>query len=238
MAAPIRKRVEKIMECKNETLKPYKLTGAIQMYEATGEESYKDYAMAWLSRPAALGELSKELSEDIPPQDALAYFFALKQTGDVRYRKRMDDIFEQRSRITELMPFIAAYETAYKRKEHYNEIAAFFRKKDRFTGKDLVSLIETVGQMSEEIYEYYRELRDLFKTAVKDRIKDLPDSGEALEIGYSILKACNIGVLQEEKYGHMAELVNKSMAEGMRAPQEGLWEMFKAQDIIRNKAQQ
>ena len=208
------------------------------MYEATGEDSYKDYAMACLSRLAASGEPPKGLSEDLPVQDALAYFFALKQTGDERYRQRMEAILEQKSWTTELMPFIAAYETSYKRKEHYNEIAAFFREKDRFTGSDLVSLIETVGQMSEEIYEYYRELRDLFKTVVKDRIKELPDSSETLEIGYSILKACNIGVLQKEKYGYMGELVRKSMADGEKAPQAGLWEMFKAQDMIRNKAQQ
>lgn len=232
MAASIGKRVEKIMECKNETLKPYQLTGAIQMYEATGEESYKDYAMAWLNRLSAL----EEPSESLPPQDALAYFFALKQTGDERYRQRMEAVLEEKGWTTELMPFIAAYETSYKRKEHYNEIAAFFREKERFTGSDLVSLIETVGQMSEEIYEYYRELRDLFKTVIKERIKDLPDSPEALEIGYSILKACNIGVLQKEKYGDLGELVHKSLADRENVPQTGLWEMFKAQDIIRNKA--
>lgn len=77
------------------------------------------------------------------------------------------------------MPFVTAYETRYKRKEHYNEIAALFRGEERLAGSDLIALIETIGQMSEEIYEYYRELRDLFKTAVKEKVKELPDSSEA-----------------------------------------------------------
>ena len=106
---------------------------------------------------------------------------------------------------------------------------------DRFTGDDLVALIETVGVMSQEIYEYYRELRDLFKTVIKEKIRVLPDSSEGLEIGYSILKACNTGVLQKEKYGEIGVLAGKNAKESRDGVRAGLWEMFEAQAMIMNE---
>jgi len=136
------------------------------------------------------------------------------------------------------MPFVTAYETRYKRKEHYNEIAALFHREERLAGSDLVALIETIGQMSEEIYEFYRELRDLFKTAVRKKIKELPDSSEALEIGYSILRACNMGVLQREKYGDFGELIWKTIESNDKDTCAGLQEMLKAQHTILKKQEE
>ncbi|WP_367566577.1 hypothetical protein [Lacrimispora sp.] len=220
------------MECKRKKLKPYQLTGAIQMYEATGEEIYKDYVMACLHEPAALGA-----GEDLlPVQDSLAYFFALKQTGEELYRQNIEALIREKEWTLDFLPFVTAYETSFNRKEHYNEIAAYFRKKDGFTGTDLVALIETINQMSEEIYEYYRELRDLFKTVIKEKINHLPNSPEKLETGYSILKACNMGVLQKEKYSGFGELVWKTIADNDDDNTcAGLQEMLKAQYTILKK---
>lgn len=228
MAAPIKKRAGRVMECRDEIWKPYQLTGAIQMYEATGEEVYKDLTMAGLNR-------LEEISEGLPVQDGLAYFFALDQTGNEKYRQKIETLISQYDWTPEFMPFVTAYETRYKRKEHYNEIAALFRKKKGFTGSDLVALIETVCQMSEEIYEYYRELRDLFKTVIKGKIKELPDSSESLEIGYSILRACNAGVLQREKYSGFGELIWKMIESNNKNTCAGLQEMLKAQHTILKK---
>lgn len=195
------------------------------MYEATGEEVYKDYVMTCLNRL----ETPEGTADSLPVQDAFAYFFALEQTGDEKYRQKIERVIGQNDWTLEFLPFVTAYETSYKRKEHYNEIAAYFREKDEFTGYDLVSLIETIGQMSEEIYEYYRELRDLFKSVVKEKLKELPDSSEMLEIGYSILRACNMGVLQTEKYSEFGELVWKTIAGNDHNTCAGLQEMFRAQ---------
>lgn len=210
------------------TLKPYQLTGALQMFEATGKEEYREFVLN------ALDSL-ENTTEILPPQDVNAYFFALKETGNEKYRQKIEAYIGQNDWTLEFMPTVTAYETAYRKKEHYNEIAARFKEKGSLTGKDLVSLIETIGQMSEEIYEYYRELRDLFKSAVKEKIKDLPDSSESPEIGYSILRACNLGVLQTEKYFQYGELVWKTITRNNTEPCFGLNEMIKAQVTILRK---
>ncbi len=213
------------MGYKDEIWMPYQLMGAIQMYEATGEKAYRDFVMTSINR-------LEEISKGLPVQDGLAYFFALDQTGNEKYRQKIETLVGQNDWTLDFMPFVTAYETRYKRKEHYNEIAALFREKDQFTGSDLVALIETIGQMSEEIYEYYRELRDLFKTVIKGKIKELPDSSEALEIGYSVLRACNTGVLQREKYSSFGELIWKMIESNDKHTRAGLQEMLKAQYII------
>lgn len=215
-------------------MKPYQLTGAIQMYEATGEEVYKDFVMTYLSSM----EVPEGMAVSLSVQDSLACFFALDQTGNETYRQVIESLIGQNDWTLDFMPFVTEYETRYKRKEHYNEIAAFFRGEEKLTGNDLIALIETIGQMSEEIYEYYRELRDLFKTAVKEKIKELPDSSESLEIGYSILRACNMGVLPREKYGDFGELIWKTIEGNDKDTCAGLQEMMKAQYTILKKQEE
>ncbi|GLB27068.1 hypothetical protein LXJ15735_33090 [Lacrimispora xylanolytica] len=219
------------MECRYETLKPYQLTGAVQMYEALGEESYKEFVLNHLGGLKAL----EGTAGSLPMQDYLAYFFAYGQTDNEEYRQKIDTAMISNEWTLDFMPFVTAYETRYNRKEHYNEIAAMFRNKEAFTGNDLVALIETISQMSEEIYEYYRELRDLFKVIVKEKMKDLPDSPEILEIGYSILKACNIGVLQRDKYSNFGELVWNNIAGNDNQTCVGLENMIRAQYTILKK---
>ncbi|WP_404820357.1 transcriptional regulator [Lacrimispora sp. HJ-01] len=215
-------------------MKPYQLTGAIQMYEATGEEVYKDFVMTYLSSM----EVPEGMAVSLSVQDSLACFFALDQTGNETYRQVIESLIGQNDWTLDFMPFVTEYETRYKRKEHYNEIAAFFRGEEKLTGNDLIALIETIGQMSEEIYEYYRELRDLFKTAVKEKIKELPDTSESLEIGYSILRACNMGVLPREKYGDFGELIWKTIEGNDKDTCAGLQEMMKAQYTILKKQEE
>jgi rhamnogalacturonyl hydrolase YesR len=219
------------MECRYETLKPYQLIGAMQMYEATKEVAYKEFV---LNHIAGLKTL-EGTAGILPMQDYLAYFFAYGQTDNEEYRQEIDSAMDLNEWTLDFMPFITAYETSYNRKEHYNEIAAMFRNKESFTGNELVALIETINQMSEEIYEYYRELRDLFKVIVKEKMKNLPDSPEILEIGYSILKACNIGVLQKERYSNFGELVWKTIAGNNNNTCVGLENMIRAQYTILRK---
>lgn len=216
------------MEYKEEALKPYELMGAFQMFKATGRQEYMEFVLS-----AVKGLENKTRS--LPGPDALAYFLALKQAGSQEYRQKLDDLIEQENWTLEFMPIVTAYDTAYRKKEHYNEIAARFKKKEEFTGSELVALIETIGQMSEEIYEYYRELKDLFKSVVRERLKNLPDSSESLETGYCVLRACNLGVLQREKYSGFGELLWNTMADQDKNRCAGLKEMIEAQYIILRK---
>lgn len=201
------------------------------MYEATGEEAYKEFVLTRLNTL----EAPEGTAEGLPMQDYLAYFFAYGQTDNEEYRQKIESAVNSKEWSLDFMPFITAYETKYKRKEHYNEIAAMFRNKASFTGSELIALIETISQMSEEIYEYYRELRDLFKVIVKEKMKNLPNSSEILEIGYSILRACNIGVLQTEKYSNFGELAWQTIAGNDNQTWAGLENMIRAQHIILKK---
>lgn len=201
------------------------------MYEATGDEACKEFVMTHLSGL----EAPEGTAGSLPMQDYLAYFFAYGQTGNEEYRQKIETAIHSKEWSLDFMPFVTAYETMYKRKEHYNEIAAMFRGKESFAGNELVALIETISQMSEEIYEYYRELRDLFKVIVKEKMKNLPDSSEILEIGYSILKACNIGVLQTEKYSNFGELAWQTIAGNDNQTWAGLENMIRAQYTILKK---
>lgn len=201
------------------------------MYEAIGDEAFKEFVLTHLSG----GKAPEGTAERLPMQDYLAYFFAYGQTDNEEYRQKIESAILSKEWTLDFMPFVTAYETMYNRKEHYNEIAAMFRGKESFTGNELVALIETISQMSEEIYEYYRELRDLFKVIVKEKMKNLPDSSEILEIGYSILKACNMGVLQTEKYSNFGELAWQTIAGNDNQTWAGLENMIRAQYTILKK---
>ncbi len=95
----------------------------------------------------------------------------------------------------------------------------------RAMGWYLMALIDTMDEMSEEIFEHYKTLEVLFKEAITgillyqdeesnlffqliDR-KDIENnyletSGSAM-VAYAILKGCRMGVLQKEKYQHTGE---------------------------------
>lgn len=95
----------------------------------------------------------------------------------------------------------------------------------RAMGWYLMALIDTMDEMSEEIFEQYKMLESLFKEGISgilqyqdeesklfyqliDR-KDvsnnyLETSGSAM-VAYAILKGCRMGALQKEKYQHIGE---------------------------------
>lgn len=75
-----------------------------------------------------------------------------------------------------VFPLYAAYETNVNKKSGYPDIMAQMRTLEtrietEFTQENAVlyvrMLIDTISVMSPEIYEYYRELADLFKNMVK-----------------------------------------------------------------------
>lgn len=103
----------------------------------------------------------------------------------------------------------------------------------RSMGWYLMALIDTMSVTSIEIYEQYRKLQDIFKLMVKGMLRYADEStglfyqiidrddaeGNYLEtsgsamVGYAILKACRMGVLQKEKYQHIGERIVESLIE-------------------------
>lgn len=117
-------------------------------------------------------------------------------------------------------PVYAGYETACNKQEGYPDLVEQMRawngKLKREPGfahaaEFLDMLIHTIDNTSPQIYEYYRELVDLFRDNVKavigeyygeqDACKVSDGASEALFRG-AVKRACDTYVLLAEKYSH------------------------------------
>lgn len=112
----------------------------------------------------------------------------------------------------------------------------------RAMGWYVMALIDTMDEMSIEIFEHYKCLEGLFKEAVKGLLKfQDPDSklfyqlinkgklkGNYIEtsgsamVAYAILKACRLGVLSKEKYQKIGEEMVYSLVENQLIEEDGI----------------
>lgn len=109
----------------------------------------------------------------------------------------------------DLMPVYAWYETHYNKKEHYIDIMNQLRYlNDQMLVKNkaelydrctfMMALADTAVNMSEEIYEYYAQIKEWLKKAVHKKIYVV--NSDCLRVAYSILKGCESRALLPEKY--------------------------------------
>lgn len=238
----------------------YELSGLMQMYQVTGAAGYGDRVLERINRtglPAGKNLLSG--------REAGAYLFALRQTGKQEYRNAADLVFNRLVSGEEVisetaMPFYAEYDTLFNKKAHYGEIAAFFERKEAWSGQETAALIDTIDRMSMEIYEYYRALCDLFKQVVRQEMlaevqntevqtvevqtvevqsmevhsAEAHQNNERAWAGYAVLKACNMGILNREKYGEAGLRIWRRFEE-QQEQEDGLGNMLKAQYLIFEK---
>ena len=223
----------------------YELSGLMQMYQVTGAAGYGDRVLERINRtglPAGKNLLSG--------REAGAYLFALRQTGKQEYRNAADLVFNRLVSGEEVisktaMPFYAEYDTLFNKKAHYGEIAAFFERKEAWSGQEAAALIDTIDRMSMEIYEYYRALCDLFKQVVRQEMLaevqntevqtvEAHQNNERAWAGYAVLKACNMGILNREKYGEAGLRIWRRFEE-QQEQEDGLGNMLKAQYLIFEK---
>lgn len=238
----------------------YELSGLMQMYQVTGAAGYGDRVLERINRtglPAGKNLLSG--------REAGAYLFALRQTGKQEYRNAADLVFNRLVSGEEVisetaMPFYAEYDTLFNKKAHYGEIAAFFERKEAWSGQEAAALIDTIDRMSMEIYEYYRALCDLFKQVVRlEMLAEVQNTEvqtvevqtvevQSMEVhsaeahqnnerawaGYAVLKACNMGILNREKYGEAGLRIWRRFEE-QQEQEDGLGNMLKAQYLIFEK---
>lgn len=126
-----------------------------------------------------------------------------------------------------VFPLYAAYETNINKKAGYPDIMAQMRTLEKrieteFTQENAAlyvkMLIDTVSVMSPEIYEYYRELADLFRNMVKKMIAGFYleegkehsgfDRGQVAEIFSTALEqAFRLDILLKEKYEALVKTV-------------------------------
>lgn len=114
--------------------------------------------------------------------------------------------------LYEAYPFYMSYETYFHNKADYGDFYLQMRKFEPamvrcVTWEDtcfLMMLIDVIDSMSKEIFEHYRSLKEIFKRTIKKCMPALT-GGEteekvSLAMGYVIVKACNLKLLNGEKY--------------------------------------
>ena len=115
-------------------------------------------------------------------------------------------------------PVYVAYETTCNKKEGYPDLIAQMRAWNGMLAADYTFAnaskaadmwIHTIYFMSPEIYEYYRELVDIFKENVRKTLdlfygQDAPKKPKEDVVRFEVvvLSACNKDILLAEKYRH------------------------------------
>lgn len=119
-------------------------------------------------------------------------------------------------------PFYMEYETRYHNKAEYAKIVrqllALAPSEQAYmeqTGWYLMTVIDVIDSMSREIFEHYKSLEEIFKKTIRNILaagwnNDFSKKESAM-MGYSIVKACNLGVLNSEKYAE----IGLSMIDGL-----------------------
>lgn len=198
------------------------LIGAMQMYEACGEELYLQFIEEKLKCYfTQAGEFLYETAGEVEIS-SLDYgrilFFMYQRTGKEAYRSAIESVM---CRIRELpwnyrtLPFYMLYETKCGKKEKYNDIVKqFVLVREKLDKAEvctyLMALVDTMDNMSIEIYEKYRELQDIYKSVLKE---SLGEDKRDIRLAYSILKACRMGILLKEKYADIGMKMAESLFE-------------------------
>lgn len=161
------------------------------LYEQTGEEKYREEI-----------EQYKDWLKSCPVE---------KQLGQIPWNK-----------LYRMYTFYMEYETKYHNKAEYGMIVEQLQRlrvpMEHWTselGWYLMTLIDVMDHMSQEIFEHYKSLEEIFKTTIRTVLKENWETDfekkERAMLGYVILKACRLHVLNSEKYAP----AGLSMIDGM-----------------------
>lgn len=167
-------------------------------------------------------------------------------------RIRLDGLFK-------VQPFYMEYETRYDKKEKYNDILSRFTSVQqslcradekagclsafglRGLGFYLMALVDTMDNMSIEIFEQYKKLQTIFKQALsgvllyqdaesrlfyevidrRDMPGNVPEISGSAMIAYAILKGCRMGILLREKYVPRGEEILRSLTQDRPVERDG-----------------
>ena len=110
------------------------------------------------------------------------------------------------------MPAYTEQDTKVEKKAHYAQIVEKFRNADCSQIQDLMYLIDTINQMSPEIYEHYRGLQDIFRANMHRLLEKIREQGDVYrgkdEEEKALLAAClekafANKTLRKEKYTNL-----------------------------------
>lgn len=113
--------------------------------------------------------------------------------------------------LYQIYTFYMEYETKYHNKAEYGVIVEQLQMlrvpMQHWTselGWYLMTLIDVMDHMSREIFEHYKSLEEIFKTTIRTVLKENWEADfekkERAMVGYAIVKACRLHVLNSEKY--------------------------------------
>ena len=188
----------------------YLLSGSLQLYLATGDIEYKDFISRYVEAANGLNDLAI----------GKVLFYLYEETKEEKYRKAIEEIVKKGENSPKdleefymVMPTYAEYGTKIGKKENYNDIITQFKniratiKTDSEKELYLMTLVETLEVMSEEIFEHYKTLEVFAKEAIKEM------ENSSVVRAYGILKACRLKDLLKEKYQEVGSKILDSVSE-------------------------
>ena len=96
------------------------------------------------------------------------------------------------------MPAYTEQDTKVEKKAHYAQIVEKFRNADCSQIQDLMYLIDTINQMSPEIYEHYRGLQDIFRANMHRLLEKIREQGDVYRVKDEEDKALLAACLEKE----------------------------------------
>ena len=193
----------------------YVAIGAIQLFEVTGQEYLKAFVLNCVDKyVTSIGEVR---NADLTIGRVL--FFAYEQTGAEKYKKAIQYLetkLEEQQWEKGLFSTLAFYmmcETKLGKKQAYKDIVDYFMEMKEVIDKNdmkyskisfFMAVLDTLEGMSEQIYEYYHELKTMFRNLLKSGVPYDADTEEPFIVAATNLRACRMKVLLTEKYEQMA----------------------------------
>lgn len=214
----------------------YLLSGSLQLYLATGDIEYKEFITSYLDHINDLNSLSL----------GKVLFYLYEETKDEKYKKAIEELVKKAEVDSKdyedfymLMPMYAEYGTKIWKKENYNKIMARFKdmrskiKSDDEKEMFLMTLVETLEVMSEEIFEHYKALEVYIKELIREIEKD------STVKAYGILSGCKLKVLLKEKYQEAGSRIFDLNSETLPSNHKdvGIFMMAYAQELLLGKGE-
>lgn len=238
------------------------LNGCMQLYRATGEEFYRKKIYSVAEKYKNIHNMPQDaLAEWV--NAARAFYGIYDETGDEEWRSRIEAVISRVKALPReadgvfagmepaeqcaILPFYMEYETRFHNKAEYSDIVLQLRRtkpqeNGRYflTGWYLMTLIDVMESMSVEIFEHYKSLEGIFKETIRHIQQNIRaekmDLMERAMVGYAITKACNMGVLNCEKYTGSGLMLIDGVIDGPFEPQDavtmGIIMMAYAQYVI------
>ena len=223
--------LEKINECRFDegitTEDTMLIRGYISFYKKTQDitilEKIKSYMKERMtSDPLEQMKLGYVLSFLLEETNEVTYKKAIQHLMDHVLRENREDGILKHNDGTvytaqqayDLYPVYAWYETNYNKKENYIDIMNQLRylntqillQKQAETSDQylfMMTLADTITNMSEEIFEYYAQLQGWLKEAVHKEIQN--DNKVSIQMAYIIRKGCESKALLPEKYDEIGK---------------------------------